>query len=134
MPASRVRIPPSPLEAPRGLRLGEVAERSNAAVSKTVRGASPAGVQIPPSPLKPETAEPCGFRLLAKHVLDCCRCLIWQQTEFSVTTSDNACDGLHHRADGCFLGAPHAASTPSSDVAHGQLVGRGRVPTTGSGG
>jgi hypothetical protein len=31
---------------------GEVAERSNAAVSKTVRGASPAGVQIPPSPLE----------------------------------------------------------------------------------
>src|SRR5436190_10846024 len=60
MSPSRVRIPPSPLRvgadrASSGAArydppAGGVAERSNAAVSKTVRGASPAGVQIPPPP------------------------------------------------------------------------------------
>jgi hypothetical protein len=57
IPASRVRIPPSPSAGPvlpragTLTRLGGVPERSNGAVSKTVKGASSSRVQIPPPPL-----------------------------------------------------------------------------------
>ena len=136
IPASRVRIPPSPSTGPalrrRGTltRLGGVPERSNGAVSKTVKGASSSRVQIPPPPL--HTLErivgcrPCPQALSAP-------CLVRSTASDPGTATLDASErcpsgrrsatGNRVRGESCVAG-----SNPALSVRRGPLTGASRLP------